>query len=89
MSRSYDCNIYIDEDVSLETETLIEESTGNIQLCGGMSEEDFTQEVAESIWKSEKRFFPVEITMTYLDELPSETYSFGEKAYSIYTGNIE
>ncbi len=52
---------------------------GEGSLSGGQKE--FAQEFAQAIWQANQDFCRVEIEATYLDDLPFETYSFGEEDY--------
>jgi hypothetical protein len=55
-------------------------SDGN--LCGGESEEEFATRLTKAIWKANGAFCSVDVQATYLEDLPSERYSLGEKDYN-------
>lgn len=56
-------------------------ASGQGSLCGGESEEEFSQRMAKAVWKANGRYCEVTVKATYLDELPYETYFFGPKDY--------
>lgn len=57
---------------------------GQSNLSGGMSEEEFSQVLTEAIWKANKAFCKVQVTATYLEELPYETYELDEDNYQMF-----
>ena len=50
------------------------------------TEEDFAKGVARAVWKANAGYCEVRVNATYLDNLPSETYSFDEDEYAEMTG---
>lgn len=50
------------------------ESYGESYLCGGESEEEFTDRLAAAVWKANGQFCEVRVDATYLEELPYETH---------------
>ena len=56
-------------------------ASGQGSLCGGESEEEFSQRMARAIWQANGGYCEVTVEAAYLDELPYETYSFGPKDY--------
>jgi hypothetical protein len=50
-------------------------------LCGGETEEEFAVRLAKAIWAANGGFCVVEISATYLENVPSETYCLGEDDY--------
>lgn len=81
MSRLYDCDIYTKDKASDETIQYIDENNGKVTLYGGKSEEKYAEEVAKDIWEIEKKYINLEISMTYIEELPTETFCFDKKEY--------
>jgi len=51
------------------------------KLCGGESEEEFAERLAKAIWTANGGPCEVEVSATYLEELPHEEYSFDESDY--------
>lgn len=50
-------------------------SYGEDSLCGGESEEEFVDRLSKELWKAaDVGYFPVEVRMTYLEELPYEEH---------------
>lgn len=49
--------------------------SGEGNLCGGESEEEFTFRVCLAVWKANKGYCKVVVTATCLENLPQETYS--------------
>ena len=52
---------------------------GSFNSC--LTDEEFARELAESVWKKIKRFVPVNVTATCLENLPYEEYDFDEDRY--------
>lgn len=52
---------------------------GESTLCGGETEYEFGQRLAKAIWKANGGPCTVELTAIYLEELPSESYTFSEE----------
>jgi hypothetical protein len=61
---------------------------GNIQasasdwLCGGESEEQFTERLSVAIWRANGSFCEVVVNATYLEELPYETHVLDESDHA-------
>lgn len=55
------------------------------RLCGGEGEEEFSIRVADAVWSIAKKYLPISIKATYLENLPFEEYVFDEKDYSLRT----
>ena len=56
-------------------------AAGEDSLCGGKSEEEFTTELSEAIWKVNGAFCTVQVDATYLEDLPCETHMPDEDDY--------
>jgi hypothetical protein len=54
---------------------------GESNLCGGESEEEFSERMAKKVWKANEGYCEVNINATYLEELPYESYGFDEEEY--------
>ena len=57
-------------------------SVGEASLHGGDSEGEFTDQVAQSIWRKLGRYVPVEVEAVCLEYLPVETFSRDENDYT-------
>jgi len=53
-------------------------------LYGGESEEAFAERLTHAIWRANGAYCSVEVTCTYLDDLPCETYEYGEADYVMF-----
>ena len=62
---------------------------GEGNLCGGESEEEFARRITYAVWKTNGAYCEVNVKATYLEELPFETYSFGEKDYQRFRKGIK
>jgi hypothetical protein len=51
-------------------------------LCGGESEEQFTERLSLAIWRANGRYCCVVVDATYLESLPYETHSLDEDDYA-------
>jgi hypothetical protein len=51
------------------------------QLCGGESEEQFTERLSVAIWRANDGFCEVVVNATYLEELPYEIHSLDQADY--------
>ena len=51
------------------------------QLCGGVTEEQFTERLGVAIWKANGAFCEVSVDATYMESLPYETHSLDEADY--------
>lgn len=56
-------------------------ASGDAQLFGGETEQQFAERLAKAIWKANGGPCRVDVTATYLDELPCESYSLGAGDY--------
>ena len=56
-------------------------ASGNAQLFGGETEEQFAERLTKAIWRANGGPCRVDLTATYLDELPCESYSLGAGDY--------
>jgi hypothetical protein len=52
------------------------------------SDQEFARDIAERIWKTIKRYVLVDITATYLEDLPYEAYEFDEDDYEVVAKEI-
>ena len=43
-------------------------------LCGGQTEREFAEELAQEIWAAHQGFCPIDVTATFLEDLPHEDY---------------
>jgi len=55
-------------------------SSGTDQLAG-QSDTEFAGELTAAIWKINGKFCKVTVNSTFLDNLPTDTYSFEEEEY--------
>jgi len=51
-------------------------------LGGGETEREFTERLSVAIWRANGAYCEVSVNATYLEELPSETYSLDEDDYA-------
>ena len=49
-------------------------SVGESVLCGGESEDEFAERLAGEVWKANGAFCRVEVTATYLEDMPCEVH---------------
>jgi hypothetical protein len=89
MSRLYNCYVYTDDDVNEDVAETIESCCGECTLTAGISEEDYASTVSQKIWKEAEGYVPLTVNMTYLEDLPYESYSFGMTDYNNYSGGKE
>ena len=54
---------------------------GESQLCGGETEDQFAERLAKAIWSANGAFCPVQVTATYMENLPHEDYEFDEEDF--------
>jgi len=54
---------------------------GEGRLCGGEADDAFAERLTRVIWAANQGFCHVEVTSVYLDELPSETFTFDREWY--------
>ena len=50
-------------------------------LCGGETEEDFTQRLSRAIWEALGRYAPISVRATYLEDLPTDFHIADEESY--------
>jgi hypothetical protein len=50
-------------------------------LCGGESEEEFTERLSLAVWRANGRYCCVVVDATYLESLPYETHSLDADDY--------
>ena len=55
---------------------------GDSSLCGGETEEEFTDRLAKAIWQANKAYCQVTVTATYLEDLPCEEHLRDEDDYA-------
>lgn len=55
-------------------------------LCGGESEEQFTERITTAIWQANGAYCEVTIDATYLESLPYETHCLDEADYARLIG---
>ena len=56
-------------------------ASGDAQLFGGETDQQFAERLTQAIWRANGGPCRVEVTATYLDELPCESYSLGAGDY--------
>jgi hypothetical protein len=60
------------------------------RLCSGETEPEFAERLARAVWAANGGACGVDVTATYLEELPSESYSLDESDYDrLITANEE
>ncbi|NLX98615.1 MAG: hypothetical protein GXY83_20850 [Rhodopirellula sp.] len=57
-------------------------ASGDGRLCGGETEEVFSERLAVAIWKANRACCNVIVDATYLEELPYSTHCLGEDDYA-------
>jgi len=60
---------------------------GDGNLCGGMSEEEFTDQLAEAVWKAAGGYRIIDVGCTCLEDLPVEHHCPDEDDYKRITGD--
>ena len=55
--------------------------SGDGQLCGGESEDEFAERITKAVWQANGQFCVVEVTATHLENLPYETYQLDRDDY--------
>ena len=83
MSRCYECYIENRGNKKLKEKTndLIGEYTNEITLYGGESDSEYSERIAKEIWKTEGSYIELYIQMTYLEDLPYESYEYDKDEY--------
>ena len=61
--------------------------SGRDSLCGGESEEDFSARISRAIWARLGRYIPMEITCTYMENLPYRSYHPDGAHYAAWMEN--
>ena len=56
-------------------------ASGEANLCGGESEEEFTERLSMAIWKANGEFCEVTVNATCLEDLPYEIHCLDEDDY--------
>ena len=60
------------------------------RLCGGETEDQFAERVAKAVWAANGAPCQINVTATYLEDLPYESYSLDESDYDrLVTANKE
>jgi len=57
-------------------------ASGQGNLSGGETEEEFTERLSLAIWRTNGGFCRVSVDATYLENLPYETYELDESDYA-------
>ena len=57
-------------------------ASGQDNLCGGESEEEFTERLSLAIWRANGGYCRVSVDATYLENLPYETHELDEADYA-------
>jgi len=58
------------------------EAYGQDNLCGGETEEEFTDRIAAAVWKANEGHCRVEVRATYLEDLPHDHHERSEGDYA-------
>ena len=58
------------------------DASSDDNLCGGEGEGEFAERVTQDIWAANGAFCSVQIEMTFLENLPCETYELDEDDYA-------
>ncbi len=64
-------------------------SSGDGNLCGGESEDEFSRRFTHAIWKANKGFCGVSVVCTCMENMPYEEYEFDNKDYQRFIENKE
>jgi len=57
------------------------EMSGRDNLCGGEDEKEFTDRLSEAVWKANKKYCLVEVSATYLENVPCEHHTRNSEDY--------
>ncbi len=57
-------------------------ASGQSSLCGGETEEEFTERLSLAIWRANGGYCRVSVDATYLENLPYETHELDEADYA-------
>ena len=71
------------QEVEATEDGLISEAENT--LGGGITEKEFSHELAQHVWEANQGFCEVFVRMTYLEELPYEEYFASEDDYDEWT----
>jgi len=63
-----------DDPFELEPDSVKLLGIGEGCLCGGEAEDEFADRLTAAIWEAHGKYCDVEVSATYLEELPTETY---------------
>jgi hypothetical protein len=55
-------------------------------LCGGESEEQFTERLSLAVWRANEAYCDVSVNATYMEELPCEIHCLDEDDYARLIG---
>lgn len=84
MSREYRVDIYIEDELDDLKDEIVQDifrHVGTTTLTGGQSESEYAEEVMQDIWEKTGRFVQIDVTMTYIEELPQTTYDGNQETY--------
>jgi hypothetical protein len=65
-----------------ETQGMAMHASAQHQLCGGESEEQFTERLSVAIWRANGNYCSVIVDATYLEDLPCEKHALHEADYA-------
>jgi hypothetical protein len=57
-------------------------ASGQNSLCGGETEEEFTERLSFALWRANGGYCRVSVDATYLENLPYETHELDEADYA-------
>ena len=60
-------------------------ASGQDSLCGGETEEEFTERLTLEIWRANGGYCRVSVDATYLESIPYETHELNEADYARLT----
>ena len=69
-----------------QDDTLTLGASAEGSLCGGESEEEFTERLSMAIWKANGAYCDVTVDATYLESLPYESHCLNEDDYTRLIG---
>lgn len=58
------------------------QASGQDNLCGGATEEDFTKQLSLAIWKANEAYCDVTVNATCLESLPFDTHTLSKEDYA-------
>jgi len=82
MSRFYECYIEVDGNTSAAEREVVNSYIGEVVLTGGEDDFMYSDRIAKEIWSKIGRFIPLDIRMTYMEELPYEEYLYSIEEYN-------